>query len=320
MVSSKPLTVSYKRALTLLIFAAAPLSATAADRQSFPQKPLRWLSPYAPGGGSDSTARNVAQKLSELVGQPVVVDNRTGASGKIAVELAARAPGDGHTLLTITPSMVSNQNLGEFAPITQMISQGYVVVVHPSLPVTSVKDLIVLARAKPGTLHYGSSGVETMQHLGGASFGVMTGTHVVHVPYKGGSQAMIDLLSGQLQFHLAAVGTSIGHIRSGKARALAVTSSKRSSILPELPTVAEAGVPGYAVDNWYGVAASPRTSRAIVLRLNAETVRALRSPDVRERIMADGAEVVGNSADEFNVVIKETIERWRQAVKAAGLR
>jgi tripartite-type tricarboxylate transporter receptor subunit TctC len=306
----------YRLALAVLLSVVI----SGAGAQPFPHKPLRWLSPYAPGGGSDATTRNVAQKLSERVGQPVVVDNRTGASGKIAVELAARAPADGYTLITITPSMVSNQDLGEFAPITQMITQGYVLVVHPSVPATTVKELIALARAKPGTLHYGSAGIETMQHLGGALLGVMTGVNVVHVPYKGGSQAMIDLLSGQLQFHLAAVATSVGHIKSGKVRALAVSSSRRSAILPDLPTIAEAGVPGYALENWYGVAATPKTPRAIVLRLNAETVRALRSPEVRERIMLDGAEPVGNTVDEFTAVIKDTIRRWRQAVKAAGLK
>jgi tripartite-type tricarboxylate transporter receptor subunit TctC len=308
------------RAAALLLFASLSFAANSAETQPFPQKPLRWLLPYAPGGGSDATTRNVAQKLSEFLGQPVVVDNRAGASGKIAVELAARAPADGYTLITITPSMVSNQNLGDFAPITQMISQGYVVVVHPSLPATSLKELIALARARPGMLHYGSAGIETMQHVGGALFGVMTGTDLVHVPYKGGSQAMTDLLSGQLQFHFAAVVTSIGHIKAGKARALAVTSSKRAALLPELPTIAEAGVPGYALDNWYGVAAPPRTPRPIVLRLNADAVRALRSPEVIERIRQDGAEPVGNTADEFIGVIKETIRRWHQAVKAAGLR
>jgi tripartite-type tricarboxylate transporter receptor subunit TctC len=292
----------------------------AVHAQQFPVKPLRWLSPYAPGGGSDTTTRTVAQKLSDQIGEPVIVDNRTGASGKIAVELAARAPADGYTLITITPSMVSNQNLAAFAPITQMISQGYVVVVHPSLPVTSVKELIAVARSKPGTLHYGSAGVETMQHLGGALLGVMTNTDLVHVPYKGGSQAMTDLLGGQLQFHLAAMGTSSAMIKAGKVRALAVTSSKRSSVIPDLPTVAEAGVPGYVLENWYGVAAPPKSPRPVVSRLNAELVRALQSPDVLERIRYDGAEPVGNTVEEFTAVIADTIRRWRRAVKAAGLR
>lgn len=193
-------------------------------------------------------------------------------------------------------------------------------VVHPSIPATSVKELIALARARPGALHYGSAGIETMQHVGGSLFGVMTGTTMVHVPYKGGSQALIDLLGGQIQVLMGAIGTTIPHARTGKARALAVTSAKRSSVIPELPTVAEAGVPGYALDNWYGVAAPPKTPRTIVSRLNGEMVRALRSPEVRDRIVQDGAEPVGNTADDFVVVIADTIRYWRRSVKAAGLR
>ena len=300
--------------------AVTVFTAAAAGAQQFPQRPIRWLSPFAPGGGADTTTRAVAQKVSEYLGQPVVVDSRTGASGKIAVDLAARAPADGYTLITITPSMVSNQAIADFVPITQMTAQFYVLVVNPSVPAASVKELIALARARPGTLHYGSAGVETMQHLAGASLGEMTGTSLTHVPYKGGALALTDLIGGQIQMLFAAVPTALPQIKAGKVRALAVTAAKRSPVTPDLPTVAEAGVPGFAVDNWYGIAAPPKTPRAIVSRLNAEAVRALHASEVRERILQDGNEPVGNSVDAFVTVIRETIVRWRMAEKAARVK
>ena len=308
------------RLTAFVIALALTASAATAAAQSYPQRPIRWLSPFAAGGGADTTTRAVAQKVSEYFGQPVVVDSRTGASGKIAVELAARAPADGYALLTITPSMVSNQDIADFVPITQMTAQFYVLVVNPSVAATNVKELITAAKAKPGALHYGSAGVETMQHLAGAAFGAMTATNVTHVPYKGGAQALTDLIAGQIQFLFAAVPTAMPQVKAGKVRALAVSGSKRSPLIPELPTMAEAGVPGFDVNNWYGVAAPPKTPRAIVARLNAEMVRALRASEVRERIIQDGNEPVGNSVEEFAVVIRETIARWRKAEKAARVR
>lgn len=301
-------------------WAMALMVSATAGAQQYPIKPVRWLSPFAAGGGVDVTTHAVAQRLAEHFGQPFVVENRSGASGKIAVDLAARAAPDGYTLITITPSMVSNQAIGDFSPISQMIGQGYVVVVHPSVPAKSIQELIALARAKPGRLHYGSSGPNTMQHLGGALLGAMTHTEIVHVPYKGGAQALIDVLGGQIEFMLGAMGTAAPHIKTGKVRGLAVTSSRRSSILPDLPTVAEAGVPGYAVDNWYGVAAPPKTPAAVVSRLNAEIARVMKLPEVRARVTQDGAEPVGNTVDEFKLVIAETIARWRRAEKAAGIK
>lgn len=308
-----------KSILAAALAAVVSAAAMPASAQPYPQRPIRWLSPFAPGGGADTTTRAVAQKVSEYLGQAVVVDSRTGASGKIAVELAARALPDGHTLITITPSMVSNQDIGAFVPITQMTAQFYVLVVNPSVPATTVKELIALARAKPGALHYGSAGIETMQHLAGASFGAMSGTSVTHVPYKGGAVALTDLLSGQIQFMFAAMPTAQPQMKAGRVRALAVTASKRSPLVPDLPTVAEAGVPGFEVDNWYGIAAPPKTPHEIASRLNSEAVRALRAAEVRERILQDGNEPVGNSMETFVAVIKETVARWRKAEKAARL-
>jgi len=291
-----------------------------ASEASFPNRPIRWLSPFAPGGGADITTRAVAGKLSEYVGQPVVVDSRTGASGKIAVEITARARADGYTLMTITPSMVANQDTALFVPITQMTAQFYILVVHPSIPANSVADFVAIAKSKPGSLHYGSSGIETTQHLAGASFGLSTNTVLTHVPYKGGAQAMADLLAGQIQFLFSSVPTAIPQMKAGKIRALAVTSAKRTTLMPELPTVSESGVLGFEVNNWYGVAAPPKTPKSVATYLNTHMVRGLRSPDVRERILADGNEPVGNSPEIFAELIKNTIARWRVAEKAARVK
>jgi tripartite-type tricarboxylate transporter receptor subunit TctC len=303
--------------LVIAVVAAAASPANAA--QQFPTKSLRWLSPYAAGGGSDLTTRAVAQKLSEYLGQNVVVDNRTGASGKIAVELASHAAADGYTLLTFTPSISANQDISKLAPLTQMTSQGYVWIVHPAVPATSMKELIAVARARPGTLHYGSSGIATMQHIAGAMLGAMTKTDLVHVPYKGGAPALTDLLGGQLQFFAGDMWSSAPHVKSGKVRALAVTSGQRSKVFPDLPTTAEAGVAGYAVENWYGVATRAKAPPQIITRLNRELVRALKSPEVGGRISQEGANLVANSTTEFANVIREDVRKWHAVAKAAGI-
>ncbi len=308
------------RSFFCLLATAGAFTAFPVLAEQFPSKPLRWISPYSAGGGSDLTTRAVAQKLSESVGLTVVVDNRTGASGKIAVELASRAPADGYTLVTFTPSISANQDISGLAPLTQMTSQGYVWVVHPSLPASSMKDLIALARAKPGTMHYGSAGIATMQHMAGAMLGAMTKTDVVHVPYKGGAPALTDVLGGQLQFLAGDMWASTPHIKSGKLRALAVTSPRRAVIFPELPTTAEAGVSGYAIENWYGVATHAKTPPEIQRRLNTELVRALKSPDVTGRIAQEGANVIGNSAADFSVIIKDGVLGWRAVEKQAGIK
>ncbi|HSQ04141.1 MAG TPA: tripartite tricarboxylate transporter substrate-binding protein [Burkholderiales bacterium] len=308
------------RTLVMSVVAAVVcIAAGSTAAQQFPQKPLRWISPYSAGGGSDLTTRAVAKKLGEFLGQNVVVDNRTGASGKIAVELASHAPADGYTLVTFTPSISANQDISHLAPLTQMTSQGYVWIVHPAIPATSMKELIALARARPGTLHYGSSGIATMQHMAGAMLGTMTHTDLVHVPYKGGAPALTDLLAGQLQFFAADLWSSVPHIKSNRVRALAVTSGKRSTVFPDLPTTSEAGVPGYAVENWYGVATHGKTPPDILLRLNRELVRALRSPEVHGRIAQEGANMIGNSAAEFAAIIRHDVRQWHTVAREAGI-
>ena len=297
--------------------------------QAFPVKPIRWISPYAAGGGVDLTTRLVAQRVSELVGQPIVVDNRTGASGNIGGELAARAPADGYTLISITASQPANHAVTErvpydltrdFAYITQMTTQPYVLVVHPSVPATTVKELVAVARSAPRTLNYGSSGIATLQHLAGVMLGAVSGTELVHVPYKGGAPVLSDMIGGRIQVFFGVILSSMPHIKSGKIRALAVTSSRRSPSFPEWPTIAESGFPGYVVDNWYGVAAPARTPLTVVTRLHAEVVRALKTPEVEERLRRDGSETVGNAPDELAAIVRSDLARWRKHVKEAGIK
>jgi tripartite-type tricarboxylate transporter receptor subunit TctC len=295
----------------------------------FPTKPLRWISPFAAGGGSDLTTRAVAQKLSERVGQPVVVDNRVGASGSIGASLAGRAPADGHTLVTLTVSMVTHYAtlqsapydlIRDFTPLTQMTSQPYVLIVHPSVAAPSVKELLAVARAKPGTLHYGSSGIATLQHLAGALLANTTRTDLVHVPYKGGAPALTDLMSGQLQFFFGVAVSSMPLIKAGKVRALAVTSRKRSVFMPDLPTVAESGVPGYSVDNWYGVLAPAGIPREVASRLERELAGALAQPDLKERLARDGSDAMGGTSTAFAMLIRSDLAQWRRVINETGIK
>lgn len=308
---------------------AAFVASACAPAQQFPTKPLRWIAPYAAGGGADLTTRLVAQRVGELIGQQIVVDNRIGASGNIGGELAARAPADGYTLLTITASFpanhavstrVSYELLRDFTYISQLTAQPYILLVHPSIQATNVKELIAVARRAPGTLNYGSSGVATLQHLAGVMFGGMSSTELVHVPYKGGAPALTDIVGGRLQVFFGVILSSMPHIKSGKLRALAVTSTQRSPAFPELPTIAESGLPGYAVNNWYGVAAPAKTPRAVVTKLNAAVVQALKSAEVAERLRKDGSEPVGNTPAEFAALMRSDVERWRKHVKEAGIK
>ncbi len=297
--------------------------------QAFPTKPIRWISPYAAGGGADLTTRLVAQRISEIVGQPIVIDNRIGASGNIGTEIAARAPADGYTLITITASHPLNQALNarlpydllrDFVQVTQMTTQPYILLVHPSVNAHTVKELVALARAAPRTLHYGTAGVATLQHFGGMMLAQMTATELIHVPYKGGALALVDLLGGRLQFFFGVPVSTLPLIKAGKLRSLAVTSLKRSTLLPELPAMAESGLTGYAVDNWYGIGAPAKTPREVVARLNSAAVRALQMPELRERLRQDGADAVGNSTAEITAIARGDLERWRKQVRESGIK
>ena len=312
------------------VLAVAALAACAcASAQQYPTRPLRWIAPFAPGDGTDLTTRLIAQRVSEQVGQQIVVDNRTGASGNIGAELAARAPADGHTLVTITASYPANHAVADpvsydlvrdFAYITQLTTQPYILLVHPSIQATNVKELIAVARRSPRTLNYGSSGVATLQHMAGVMLGSMSGTELVHVPYKGGALVLIDIVGGRLQLFFGVILSSMPHIKSGKLRPLAVTSTRRSHSFPELPTIAEAGLPGYVVDNWYTVAAPAKTPPATLARLHTEMVRALKTREVDQRLRTDGSEPVGNTAAEMTAIVRSDLQRWRKYVKEAGIK
>jgi tripartite-type tricarboxylate transporter receptor subunit TctC len=281
--------------------------------QQFPTKPMRWICPIAAGGGADLTTRLIAQHVSEQVGQQIVVDNRTGASGNIGTEIAVRAPADGYTLVTITASFPANHATmsknpydltGDLAYVSQISAQPYILLVHASIPATTVKEFVALARkqAKPYV------------------YGLNTGAQVTHVPYKGGAPALQDLIGGRLQFFFGVILSSMPHIKSGKVNALAVTSSTRSPSFPELPTMIEAGVPGFIVDNWYAAAVPAKTPPAIVARLNAEIVRAVRNPAVEQRLRTDGSMAVGNTAQEMTSVVRGDLARWQKIVKEAGIK
>ena len=295
----------------------------------YPSRPIRLLCPFAAAGGVDITARAIAQKLTEAWGQPVVVENRPGANGTIAVDVAVKAPPDGYTLTMISSSHSVNVTLQskqpydlvrDLVPITQATVQPYVLVVNPSLPVRSVPELLATARAKPGTVTYGSSGIGGFSHLAGALLGSLTGTDLTHVPYKGGAPAMADVISGQIQLLFSTILQSHGHIASGRLRALAVTTARRSPSMPNMPTMQEAGVAGYEVAGWYGLMAPAATPPAIVAKLNTAIVRALRAPDMHERLAIDGSEPVGNTSAQFGEHIRSEIVKWRRLIRELGIR
>ena len=309
--------------------AALLLSLAGAAPGQYPVHPVRFIVPSAAGGGTDIIARAVSLKLSEALGQQFVVDNRPGAGQMIGIELAAKAPPDGHTILmaastlAIKPVMykkVPYDPLRDFAPVTQAASLANVLVVHPSLPVNSLAELIAYAKARPGELNFASAGIGTSPQMSIELLKSMAGIDMVHIPYKGTAPGVVDLLAGQVKVMAPNVLTALPHIRSGKLRALAVTSAKRSRALPEVATVAEAGLPGYDSTQWYGVLAPAGTSRASVLRLHEEIVRALRDPEVGKRLEADGAEAVGSSPEEFSAFIRSETEKWARVARAAGIK
>ena len=311
------------------VVAMVAFESTLASAQAFPTRPVRILVPSTPGGSVDTLARLVGKHFSETFGHQAVVDNRPGAGGIIAGELAAKASPDGHTLIMGTVAgMATNVSLHrnlpyhptkDFEPITLVASQQLVLVVNPSVPAESVSDLIRLARGKPGQLTFASAGNGTGGHLSGELFKVLTGLDIVHVPYKGVSPALLDVVSGQVSMTFASIISGTPQVRSGKLRALAVTGARRSSAQPDIPTMIEAGVKGYESSTWYGLLAPRGTPRPIVKRLHAEVVALLQQPAVKERLLADGAEPVGNTPEEFRAFIEAEIVKWGKIIRAAGL-
>jgi tripartite-type tricarboxylate transporter receptor subunit TctC len=308
--------------------ALAPLAAGAAA-QPYPAKPIRFIVPFPPGGGTDITARAVAQKLTESWGQTVVVDNRPGANGTIGVDITAKSAPDGYTLTMISSSHAVNVGfharqpydlLKDLAPVTQATSQPYVLVINPGVPAKTVKELIAVARAKPGTLNYGSSGAGGISHLAGALLSSLTGTELVHVPYKGGAPATIDVIAGQIQMVFGTLLLTGPHIKAGRLRVLAVTTPQRWPGTPGLPTMQEAGVPGFVITQWYGMLAPARTPPQTVAKLNKEIARLLHLPDVKEKLAADGADAVGNTPEEFGAHIRAEVQKYGKLVKQLGLK
>ena len=313
-----------KSALAILLLAFPPPSSA----QSYPSKPIRFLVGFPPGGTNDIVARALAQKLTENVGQSFVVENRRGANTAIATEVAARAAPDGYTILLNAPGHATNpalmrlafDSVKDFAFISLVAEAQNLVVVHPSFPPRSVQELIAFSKKHPGEINYASSGTGTTVHLSAELFQFMTGVKWVHIPYKGGGPAVIELLAGQTSLMFGNLPTVIQYVRGGKLRPLAVTGARRSSAAPDIPTVAESGVPGFEVTAWYGVSAPAMTPRAIVNRLNSEIVRALNSPDLRGRLTSQGAEVVGNTPEQYTVFVQNEIAKWAKVIQAAGIK
>ena len=298
--------------------------------QTFPTKPIRFIVPFPPGAATDLLTRTIAPTFSEGLGQQVIVDNRLGAGGMIGVELAAKAPPDGYTLvlatvgpIAINPSLYTKMPFDpakDLAPVTLAGNIFNVLIVHPALPAQSVKALIALARARPGELNYGSSGTGAADHLAAELFQSMTKTKMVHIPYKGGPLAMIDLIAGNLQLMFATVPTAIGLIKGGKVRPMAIANSQRFPLMPELPTVAEAGIPGFVVNNWSGVFTAGGTPAEIVARLNAELAKALALPAVKKRLLENGIDAVSNTPEQFAAYIRAETTKWAAVVKDANVK
>lgn len=294
----------------------------------YPARPIRMIVGFAPGGGTDMAARPLAKKMTESMGVQVIVDNRPGAGGNIATEIVAKATPDGYTLLmgtlaalAMNPTLYGNlpfDPVKDFAPVSLVQISGNILVTHPTLPVMSVKELIALAKSKPGQLTYGSSGVGGPSHLGGVLFDQLTGTRMTHVPYKGGGPMMIDLIGGQLHLAFASVSTSVPHLKAGKIRGLAVTTPKRDSLVPELPTLAESGLRGYDVTYWNGIVVPAKTPKAVIAKLNTEIIKALSAQDLKDLFFSLGLAPASNTPEQFGAYIKSEIAKWEKIIKAAG--
>ena len=316
------------RRTALALIAGALGFAPAVFAQAYPAKTVRVIVPYSTGGGTDIMTRVVTQKLAEMWGQQLVVDNRGGGGTVIGTQLAAKAPADGYTLFVSAPSFVINPTtrpglpydvLKDFAPVTIFAFQPYVLVTHPKVPVRDVKEFIALARAQPEALNFGSTGTGSGSHLAAELFKIMTHTTPQHISYKGMGPAVTDVIGGQVQFIFGTVLAVVPHVRSGRLRALGVSSERRAQALPNLPTIAEAGVPGYSTVSWSGMHVPAGTPRAIVNTLSADVIKVIGREDVRERFLKDGAEPGGESPAEFGRFIRDEIVKWRKVIKAAGI-
>ncbi len=319
----------YKEFFNSLGFIAALITASPAAAQNYPAKPVRIIVPQSAGGSTDFAARAVAQKLAEAMKENFIVDNRPGAGSINGTEAVAKAPADGHTLLMVAASFTINPALHkqlpfdpvrDFAAISQVAGLPHLLVVHPSMPVKTVKELVAVAKAKPGDINYASSGIATSTHLAAELFMYMTGTRMTNIPYKGGAPAMVAMLAGECQVNFATISTALPQVRNQKLRALAVTSARRSVAAPEFSTVAEAGVPGYEHNSWIGMLGPSKMPLAVVDRLNSEIARIVRLQDVRTLLLREGLESIGGSNSEFDGIVKAEVAKWLKLAKVAGIR
>ena len=315
--------------MKLLATLALSLFALAAQAQGYPDRPVKLIVPFAAGGSSDTISRIIAGKLGASLGQTVVVENKPGAGGNIGGDLVAKSAPDGYTLLfaagstAINPSLYASMPfdpLKDFEPVIHICNVTGILVTHPSVPVKTVPELVALARAKPGTINYASAGAGTVIHLAGELFKMKTNVEMTHVPYKGSGPALTDLIGGQVQIMFANMPGTLQHVKAGRLNVLAVTSAKRSALLPDVPTVAETGIEGYAASTWFGVFAPAGTPRDIVAKLNAELNKALHAPELAEILRNEGAEAIGGTPDEFRTFFRGEVARWAPVVKAAGVK
>jgi len=320
---------AFWRGLGRALLAAAVLAgAAAADAQNYPSRPVKLVVPFPPGGPLDATGRLIAQKLTDAWSQPVVVENKPGAGGNIGADLVAKSAPDGYTILlgalsthAVNPTLYANMPydpVRDFVPITLLATTPNVLVVNPALPVNSVKELVAYAKAHPGKLSFGSGSNGSAGHLAGELFKVDTGTDIVHIPYKGGAPATQALLAGDVQFMFDNLANATPQVKAGKLRALAVTTAERSKLAPELPTMAEAGLPGFDISTWYGLLAPAGTPKDVITRWNMDVVRILNTPEMRERLAAQGAEAAPTTPEQFAAFIRSEIPKYARIVKASG--
>ncbi|HEX2824772.1 MAG TPA: tripartite tricarboxylate transporter substrate binding protein [Burkholderiales bacterium] len=312
-----------------LVVAASALALSAAQAQSFPSKPVRLIVPFAAGGSTDIVARVLGQELNRMWGQPVLVDNRAGGSTVIGTEIVAKAPPDGHTLLvtpapfTIVPSLASKLPYDphkDFEPIVLINTTPLVVVVHPAVPAKNIRELVALAKSRPGALNYGSSGSGGSNHLAGELFNAMAGVKMVHVPYKGNAPALQDLVGGHVDVVFNGLTSALPLIKGGKLRALGMTSLKRSSALPEVPTLDEQGLKGFQAVAWNGLTAPAKTPKAIVDKINADVVKVVRAPELMEKLKAEGSDPVGSSVDAYARFLRDEIAKWNKVIRFANIK
>jgi tripartite-type tricarboxylate transporter receptor subunit TctC len=313
--------------LAAWLVAAPAVFAQGAD--GYPSKPVRFILPFPPGGGTDILGRLLAERLGAQLGQPVVIENRGGAGGNVGAEAAARSAPDGYTIVLVAPSLAISPSLysklaydpvRDFAPVSLVATVPNVMITHPSVPAKTLSEFIALAKTKPGAMNFGSGGSGTSNHLAGELFNIVTGVRLVHVPYKGVNLAMNDVMSGEVHLVVIGIPAAAPHIRAGKLRALAVIDTKRAAALPEVPTVAEAGLSSFEVTTWYGVLAPAGTPRPIVARLNAEIVKVMQAPEMKERLAAMATEPVTSTPEAFAQLIREEIAKWGKVVRTAGLK